>query len=353
MEQFAYIPAFAHRMALGYLAAALAPRITVERAPDQGTTEAMVRLSAPRLPPRMVRIRPWLNTELARLRLKPHSDIVWLLASGSTELRDELRVAGQSYIDPGGAVRLDLPGLLIDRTDLDPADFITRTEVATDPFADRSSLVVRALLSASVRRTWGVRELAQVARVSLGTASRTVEQLTEMDLVASPRLQGRLANVRVVNPQRMLDSWTRAYEWTRNESLAVHAPIGDADSFITRRLPHLLFRDRKWALTLQAGASRLARLASWERIHVYIECRTPKDLSAQAFANNWTPGTDGRIVLMRPFYRTSVWDSLQQFNRASVVSALQLVVDLWHYPLRGREQAELIRDTVLKPVWDS
>jgi hypothetical protein len=43
---------------------------------------------------------------------------------------------------------------------------------------------------------------------------------------------------------------------------------------------------------------------------------------------------------------------MRTIDEVPVVSDLQLVLDLWHYPLRGREQGEHIRDTILRPVWD-
>jgi hypothetical protein len=117
-----------------------------------------------------------------------------------------------------------------------------------------------------------------------------------------------------------------------------------------------MFRDQRWALTLHAGAAYVVRYAAWERVHVYVEAPESQKLGLVALANAWTPADDGQLVLMRPFYRTSIWQSIQTPSRAEnvrVVSNLQLVLDLWNYPLRGREQAELIRDRVLRPVWEA
>lgn len=48
----------------------------------------------------------------------------------------------------------------------------------------------------------------------------------------------------------------------------------------------------------------------------------------------------GRLVLLAPYYSTSVWEGVRPIGQLPVVSDLQLVLDLWHYPVRGREQAE-------------
>jgi hypothetical protein len=58
----------------------------------------------------------------------------------------------------------------------------------------------------------------------------------------------------------------------------------------------------------------------------------------------WTPSDAGRLVLLRPYYRESVWFGLRRIESLPVVSDLQLILDLWHYPVRGREQAEVLLD---------
>ncbi|NIM52031.1 MAG: hypothetical protein GTO22_22770 [Gemmatimonadales bacterium] len=51
---------------------------------------------------------------------------------------------------------------------------------------------------------------------------------------------------------------------------------------------------------------------------------------------------------MQPWYRQSVWHDLQRARQTPIVSTLQLVLDLWHYPVRGREQSEHLLRTVLQ-----
>jgi hypothetical protein len=340
-----------YEAAVRYLAAALAPHVKVE--PATGAVSA-ARLSAPRRSSVVLRLRKWTDAELVKQSHRG-GNAIWVLHRTTPELREHLRAAGQSYIDPGGAVRVELPWLLVDRTDLAP---MAMPEAASDPFADRSSLVVRTLLSHSARRPWGIRELATRAGVGLGTASRVVDQLHRLNLIEAARKPGKRGTVRVVDPQRVLDRWTRAYDWTRNELLTVHAPIGDPEAFVAGRQLYDAFRGHRWALTLQAGAAFVVRYAAWERVHVYVDVPDSRELGLIALTNRWTPGDDGGLVLMRSFYRTSLWPSAHDIGRGIgsdlwIVSNLQLVLDLWNYPLRGREQAELIRDRVLRPIWDA
>lgn len=271
--------------------------------------------------------------------------VVWVLDGAPRALRQRFREEGRSFVDLGGAVRLELPGMLVDRTDLAPVRAEEDVPVRrADPFADRASLVPRLLLE-TPGRAWGVRELAGVAGTGLGSTSRVVQALERLGL-AEVRREGRASRVAVPRPMALLRRWAAAYDWTRNAALAFHAPVGSAERFLPR-LPAAL-EGRRWALTLHAGASLLAPHAAWERVHLYVEARQARELAAIGRAAGWSPAREGRVVLMQPFHRTSAWHGVRDVGGLPVVSPLQLVLDLWHHPLRGREQAEHLVRTALE-----
>jgi hypothetical protein len=266
-----------------------------------------------------------------------------VLPRASAAIRETLRTHGEQYIDLRGAVHLALPWALVDRADLTPSHRSAGSlRPSADPFADRSSLVVRALLEhGDIKRVWGVRELAGAAGVGVATASDVLRALAERGLVTITR-RGRASEVRLVNAIATVEAWTRSYDWRRNRGIAVHAPVGDLTRFM-HRLPRLMPSDTRWALTMQAGASLVAPHAIWDRVHVYIDvppAHAPHVLTEFAARADWPPGDSGRLVLLAPYYSTSVWEGVRPIGQLPVVSDLQLVLDLWHYPVRGREQAE-------------
>jgi hypothetical protein len=83
--------------------------------------------------------------------------------------------------------------------------------------------------------------------------------------------------------------------------------------------------------------------AIWDRVHVYVDvppAHAPHGLMEVAARADWPPGDSGRLVLLAPYYTTSVWEGVRPIGQLPVVSDLQLVLDLWHYPVRGREHAK-------------
>lgn len=269
---------------------------------------------------------------------------VYLLRRARSALQDQLRTARQSFIDLSGVVYLDFPWLLLDRSGLRHGTSRTEARQLIDPFADRASRVARTLLLHS-SRTWGVRELASQAGVSAATASEALRALEQRQLVAIER-SGRSVRARSSNDWELFRAWTRVYDWKRNESLTVAAPVGDPSRYL-RRLPTLLAHAPRWALTMQAGASLLAPHATWENIHIYVDAPTLAELAEVAQTAGWEQGAGGRVTLMRPWYSSSVWLDSRNVRGIMVVNPLQLMLDLWHYPVRGREAAEFIADTLL------
>ncbi len=210
--------------------------------------------------------------------------------------------------------------------------------------------MLHTLLMAPRGKRWSTQMLARDADVDTATASRVVRELRRRELVRDDTPgQGRRSSIWIPDPRKLIEDWARAYSWRDNPQLRVAAPVGTPSQFI-RRLSKT-FREVRWALTLQAGASELAPHAAFETIHAYVDPEV--DPAELAFENEWEVSPSGRLCLMHPAYVESVWFQSQSVQGARVVSPVQLVLDLWHYPVRGREQAQHLIETILQPIWDA
>lgn len=301
-----------------------------------------IRLRAPSIAPLEIWLAPSRDAPAPRGGIQ-----VLVLHDGGKREHEILRRAGLSFVDLSGVVHLEAPGLYIDRTDLSPARPHPSSSPGVDPYSDRGSRVARVLLMNPRGRRWTTSGLAAAAEVDVSTASRVVRELRRRDLVLDEAPgQGRSSRIGVADPMALLDDWTRRYSWDDNRHLRVAAPVGAVSRFISRMSD--LFAGRRWALSLQAGASLVATHAEFEIVHVYVDA----SIDAVALELGWETSPSGKLVLMEPAYDNSVWFQQQGLAGASVVSPVQLVLDLWHYAVRGREQAEHIVRTVLRPLWE-
>jgi hypothetical protein len=331
--------------ALHMLKQALPPDAIVTPARHSGEISA-IQIELRPMPPFLIELT---DEQGAAGDLEHQTTPVRVLRLRSKQDRQRLRQRGVSFIDLAGAVHIRVPGFFIDRTDLPPAREAEGLRRRTAPYADKASRVVRTLLMSPGGRRWSTQELATAGEVDVATASRVVRELRRRELIRdeSPG-QGRKSQIRVPDFEALLADWATFYTWEDNPQLRLAAPVGSPKKFITR-LP-ALFSDERWALTLQAGASLLAPHADFDVIHVYVKTRS---LQAIAAEKGWEITPSGRLCLLAPRYQESAWFQRRMVNDVPVVSPVQLALDLWNYPVRGREQARHLVDTVLRPLWES
>lgn len=322
----------AHALRMLQLAVGASAKVVQRRSSPAVREAELLRDDAP---PILLRLRAWDAAS------KGERDTVWVLRRASRGTLELLRKSDQNYVALSGAVRLVASGFFLDRSDLKPA---ARPLRRVDPFADRNSLIPRTLLDEPGRR-WGVREIAEAAGVSAATASLAVRSLATAGVVNFRRL-GRDAQFWMDDPTQLLRRWTGSYSWERNVAVAFAPPMGDPLRFLKRDRAAL--DPYRWALTMQAGASLIAPHAAWDRVHLYVSVANADELYDIAEQAGWPTAEDGRLVLMKPYYKHSVWHGLRTVNEMPVVSDTQLVLDLWHYPLRGMEQAEHILNTTFQ-----
>lgn len=203
-------------------------------------------------------------------------------------------------------------------------------------FAPVSSRIVRTMLE-EPRRAWKLTELAEAADASLGQTYKVSEKLVDEALALKSRGEGLV----LTEPGDLLDLWREVYDVMKaNEIDSFHSSERDA-----RRLMDEVERaaevvEKQHAFTLHAGASMIAPYVRFNDVHFYVE-GDPQlwvdtlDLHTVEFGGN--------VHLLRP-YDEGVFYRLRRPEGIAVVGNIQLYLDLYEYPARGREQAEFLRD---------
>ena len=266
------------------------------------------------------------------------SHTIWILRRPAESVLEDLRARNQSFVALDGAVRVQAPGLLIDRSDLKPG-YESKAATGRSAFSDRASRIPRFLFDQPLESSWSITALAAAAGVSPSVASYAVRDLEQRGVV-TVRSEGRQRRVSLLGHRQLVVGWARDYTWQDNPRVPVIAPIGSINSFL-RRLTSL--PPPRCALTLHAGATRRLPHAPVEDIALYVDVPSRTDALHVARECGWTPDSAGHLFLMVPHYRTSVWMGLSETEWGPpVVSDLQLILDLWEHPIRGREQAELV-----------
>jgi hypothetical protein len=264
------------------------------------------------------------------LAQEPDLDVVIVerLPIGLTQAAEN---AGVGVLDVRGKGRLVAPGFVYVVPPA-PAYLAAGRNSRTSPFAPKASRIVRGLLTAPEER-WRVSNLADAVGVDVGNAHRILASLVEMGVVERDE-EAYL----VSDPGSLLEAWAEFYRRPR-ERIAL--PIADDLGQDLRKLVVALDGDAvvsgEFAAELQApylpAAGALLHcynLAAWESL---------RSSEQHDYAPTFMPR--GRILV------DMADDGVGQF--ASIVDGLpiahpiQVYVDLFRDPGRGREAAEHLR----------
>ena len=257
----------------------------------------------------------------------------------SPERQALCRDSGIFFIDLSGNIYIAYRSFYIERVGF-PNKYPEKRQ-RRGPFSDKASLILRELFK-NRNRQWGIRELAQKLALDPGYVSRMAKSLEESGYVAR---SNRKLNIR--SPKEILYDWVRVYDLKKNELNPFFIQASSVESIVQRLREIKVPRKMKYALSVQAGASLVAPHAVYKEVHVYVENRQGikhfiKKLNLRGAAQG------ANLVLMLPYYKHSVFYDFREINGLRVVSDIQLYLDLYGYPVRGREQAAYLFDKRLE-----
>jgi len=269
-------------------------------------------------------------------------ETVWVLVCDylSPGMQEALRDAGVPFVDFAGNAWLQHRGVHVDRRGF--ANPAAETRLPRGPFSDKASLVTRALFVSRGGR--GVRELAGELALTPGYVSKVLMELDRRGYLAR-----RDDGVALRHAGELLTDWLHAYRGRRPVSTKTYfAPATSTKALIeaARTADFALWPD--YALTMQSGASLVSRYAEFDALEVYVRDASMADgIAVQMGARPVSRGAN--LAIMVPYYRVSAFCGERRIRGLSVVSDLQLYLDLYDFPLRGREQAERIFERHLSP----
>jgi hypothetical protein len=273
---------------------------------------------------------------------------VYLLASPALDgpLRRALREAGVSHADLAGSVFVTAPGIHVrvdaPRTAMAPVS----ARVEGSPFADRSSLVVRAMLREPVR-AWGVRELAGELAISPALVSRTAEVMVRRGY--AEQRGGKLA---LADPAAILVDWASVPPWRKNRVRSFVAPYeGEELRTAAARLVESLSPHADAVTQLAALDLYSPHVMGAVPVHAYCAPAAFETVSAGIASRLHAEPvrSGGNLHLVSPAMHRSTFFDARVLNGTRAVSPVQLFIDLCAYPLRGVEGAGMLLRSVLAP----
>ena len=246
--------------------------------------------------------------------------------------------AGMGFVDLAGNCRLVFGSVFIERRGF-PNPKLERRPLRT-LFAPKAGRVLRVLFG-NTKRSWQVQEMARQAKVSLGLAFKVKQRLLEQEYAREEK-----GGVRLIRPEELLRDWGASYTYRKNQDLECYG--AGAPFELEQILVSYCNKKRvKYAFALFSGAARVAPLTRYVKGFAYV--LGDPDTIAEELA--WKPvPTGANFTLLKPFDEGVMYGS-QEVNAETIVSDLQLYLDLIGYKGRGEEAANFILEQRLRPQW--
>ena len=209
------------------------------------------------------------------------------------------------------------------------------------PFSGKSSRVARVLLTSS-REAWVSRDLAKAAGVSASNVVYAVRPLADNEWVRIFR--GKTGGIEVRNRAEILDAWRDAYQPVAIETTRLFSTDMPEDS--ARRVAEYFEQHQiGYALTSFVGASFLSTVGNFTESSI-ITTASSAQLKSLAKALRLVPASRGNITLVRTDDETLLAGAVRT-DGCCVAHPIQIYLDLYTDPRRGREQAEMFREAVI------
>jgi hypothetical protein len=200
-------------------------------------------------------------------------------------------------------------------------------------FSPKASRILRVLLI-HPQEGWTIKDLSEEAEVSIGYTHAVVVSLIEQGHI----YRDNSYKLRVNDPVKFIQRWAAYHNYMAvNHFLRYHTFEKNIEAFLSNMKEA---NELDYALAVLAGAHIVAPYVRPTTIHFYIKQKKK--------AKTWVElldlrpvETGGNVSIVLP-YDKGVFYGARQVNGVNVVSKVQLYVDLFNYPARGQEAAEVI-----------
>lgn len=208
-------------------------------------------------------------------------------------------------------------------------------------FAPASSRVIRVLLS-HPKKPWTAYGLAKEAGVAYSRVHELTRELLRLGVCRSVGAREFVP----ARPEDLLDQWAHYYSYARmNGITSYYSPESNLDKFLKRLGKVGGKNNLVYALTLHTGMSLVHAYVRPVDVHFYVEPRAEEKWVEELELELIELG--GNVHLAKPFDR-GVFYKLQEVDGLKIASNLQLYLDLFNYPARGREAAGHLKKFIIE-----
>ena len=219
------------------------------------------------------------------------------------------------------------------------------SDIDRDIYADKSSLILYWLLIVRQDlKQFSIREVARECNLSVGLVHRVFKTLT---LKGYLQTIGMRTSKKFIfkQPRELLKNWEENYNIVKKCKICTYRSIyQNKNEIIEALIKNNL--DKKVVFALHSAAEIQGyKNSNLDTIELYInQSEFRVELEKKLLLEPQEKGYE--IILIEPYYKSILNKFAESFNRKDILCSpiLLTYLDLYHFPLRGIEQAEFIAE---------
>ena len=261
-----------------------------------------------------------------------------IIAPYISELGREIcKKMGVGFLDLSGNAYLDFDSFYIE-IEGKPNRFKYPSE-PTGLFNPRAERVLRFyLLQENDGSAVNYRQIAKEVSVSLGQVSKVNKKLDEFGFWSK-----QSKGAKIIDKTELLNLWRKNYRFERSRVLSFYSIMQVPQ--IEKQLAEFCEANKiQYAFTLFSGGNRLAPFTRYNVATSYFGGDIEK-MRRGLQLKEVPSGANLQIIVP---YDEGVYYKGQEVDSMMVASPIQIYLDLYKYKGRGREQAEFLRERVIK-----
>lgn len=205
-------------------------------------------------------------------------------------------------------------------------------------FANRSALVLNELLLRK-ERGFSIQSLALEANVSVGLAHRVVAELVRDGIVVATGVR-TAKKYHLAQPDVLLQRWTSAYDITKKCRFYNYESAYSPGEIYKKLTSSNLTSSVTLALHSAARAMGF-KYTNLDTVELYVEDQQVR--AKLEVMLRLEPRERGyQVLLIEPYYSDLLKHKSEEKKHLSTPPPLLTFLDLYHFPLRGQEQAEAL-----------
>lgn len=208
-------------------------------------------------------------------------------------------------------------------------------------YADKSALVLDWLLREGVKKEeFSLREVAKEIKVSIGLIQRVFRILVWKGLLQTTGI--RTAKKFCFRKSKLLlESWLKHYSITQKCKMKTYSSALQGREDLVNVLKKSKLRQKIVLALHSASEVHGCKNTNLDTLEIYLPDPSIKSKLEEVL--QLEPRERGyEVLLIEPYYKSLLKNSLETKKDIAASSILLTFLDLYHFPLRGQEQAEFM-----------